>query len=60
MRLVLGVVAVALSAAALEGGISTINWAKPFHSPPPGDEPDPNRLWSGGEMGLPPALPPGT
>lgn len=33
MWLSLGVVEVALSAAALEGGISTINWVKPFHSP---------------------------
>lgn len=53
MWLSLGVVEVALSAAALEGGISTINWVKPFHSPSR-DESDPNHLWSGGEMGLSP------
>lgn len=56
MWLSLGVVEVALSA--LEGGISTINWVKPLHSPSR-DESDPNHLWSGGEMGLSPP-PPGT
>lgn len=56
MWLSLGVVEVALSAAALEGGISTINWVKPFHSPSR-DESDPNHLWSGGEMGLSPPHP---
>ena len=56
----LGVVAVALSAAyPLKGGASqTINCTEAFHSLPPGDEPDPNRMWSGGEMGPPPPPPP--